>query len=173
MNASAPQPGYIPPPPPQQGGGMGWVKWVVMGCGCIVLLFLGTCAGCYFLAKRVGNEIKEQGQAMDKAWSELGEKNIKGNAVVEKALGAKVRTISDGSRASHSDGLIRAYKVVSENDEEATVEIEFKNIFKPEFVAGYLYYKNKRFNITTGKESDVKTPSKPVKNTPPDEDEKR
>jgi hypothetical protein len=156
MNPGAPQPYYAPPPPPPpQSSGM---KWLVMGCGCILLVILlavGSCAVAgYFVAKKIGD--------FAKAWSEAtaeGEKYLKTNARVQEKLGKVARVTLAGHQnydpsQPETQTFRVPYKVVGEKGEaEAEVEFTIKD-FKPSMAGGYLYCKGKRIDLDTGRETD-------------------
>ncbi|MBK8172469.1 MAG: hypothetical protein IPK60_19300 [Sandaracinaceae bacterium] len=55
-------PGGFGPPMQPQGGNNGWVKWVAIGCGVLLLLGLCVVGSCYFIGKKAQSAVQEASQ---------------------------------------------------------------------------------------------------------------
>ncbi len=171
MAGSQPPPPAPYAPPPQKSGG--WVKWVVIGCGgllLIVLICMGSCLGFGFYAAKKGVEFA-------KAWTEIIEKtesDIRSNKHVQDRVG-QVRSISptgDHPAADHQRTQQTIYyRVTGEKGSGiAQLDVVIRD-FKPAITGRAFFYKGKRVDLDTGAETDAPEPTVPTRRSRPDEDE--
>ncbi len=170
MAGSQPPPPAPYAPPPQKSGG--WVKWVVIGCGGILLIALicmGSCLGLGFYAAKKGVEIA-------KAWTEIIQKtesDIKSNKYVQQRVG-RVNTIVPTNERRHNDHEIPSamhFRVTGDKG-TGTVELEIEVLdMKPVVKKKFLYFKGKRVDMDTGAETEAPEPNVPTRGSRPDEDE--
>ena len=157
--ASPPSPMAAPPPPPPPPRKSSLMTWVLVGCGCVLFLGIAAVGSCIFLARKAVMYAEQAGRA----WTELGEKHIRNNAIVRKHLG-EVRSVTQGRQRGRNTGkAIMPYRVVGEDGEgDVDIEVEVKgagDIFNPKVIASQLYYNGKRIDLATGKETEARAPT--------------
>ncbi len=164
MNPGMPQPYAAPPAaPPQKSGGA--LKWILIGCGCVLLLVLAAIGSCVAFGVWAVNK----GMQTVKAWQDLGDTRIKGNAVVEKQIGkvASVQLAARRNERRQTQGRIFVPFIVTGEKGEAVVELEIEiksisDLTTPHYISGHLYGDGKKINIDTGTETEYKGPKPDV-----------